>query len=93
MYPLVVILGIAAIRRDRDIWHYVVPLAGLGAIISTYHYVVEWYPEADSGVCSSSIPCSTVWFRQFGFVTLPLMALCGFALIVSLVTLPPQEDE
>jgi hypothetical protein len=34
-----------------------------------------------------------VWFRQFGFVTLPLMALCGFALIVSLVTLPPQEDE
>jgi disulfide bond formation protein DsbB len=93
MYPLAVILGIAAVRRDRDIWHYVVPLAGLGAIISTYHYIVEWYPEADSGVCSSSIPCSTVWFRQFGFVTLPLMALCGFALIVSLVTLPPQEDE
>jgi disulfide bond formation protein DsbB len=93
MYPLVVILAIAAFRRDRDIWHYVVPLAGLGAIISTYHYIVEWYPEADSGVCSSSIPCSTVWFRQFGFVTLPLMALCGFALIVSLVTLPPQEDE
>jgi disulfide bond formation protein DsbB len=93
MYPMVVLLAVATLRRDRDIWHYVVPLAAIGAVISTYHYIVEWYPEADSGVCSSTIPCSTVWFREFGFVTLPLMALCGFALIVSLVTLPAQESE
>jgi disulfide bond formation protein DsbB len=91
MYPLVVILAVAAVRRDRDIWHYVVPLAGIGAAISTYHYIVEWFPEADSGVCKSTIPCTFVWFREFGFISLPLMALCGFALILSLVTLP-QED-
>jgi hypothetical protein len=91
MYPLVVILAIAAVRRDRDIWHYVVPLAGIGAAISTYHYIVEWFPEADSGVCKSTIPCTFVWFREFGFISLPLMALCGFALILTLVTLP-QED-
>jgi disulfide bond formation protein DsbB len=91
MYPLVVILAIAAWRRDRDVWHYVVPLAGVGAVISTYHYIVEWFPEADSGVCKSTVPCTFVWFRQLGFVSLPLMALCGFALIITLVTLP-QED-
>jgi len=91
MYPLVVILAVAAVRRDRDIWHYVVPLAGIGAAISTYHYIVEWFPEADSGVCKSTIPCTFVWFREFGFISLPLMALCGFALILTLVTLP-QED-
>ncbi len=91
MYPLVVILAIAAGRRDRAIWHYVVPLAGIGAAISTYHYIVEWFPEADSGVCKSTIPCTFVWFREFGFISLPLMALCGFALILTLVTLP-QED-
>jgi disulfide bond formation protein DsbB len=91
MYPLVVILAIAAVRGDRDVWHYVAPLAGIGAIVSTYHYVVEWFPEADSGVCKSTIPCTFVWFRELGFVSLPLMALCGFALILTLVTLP-QED-
>ncbi|HKA03966.1 MAG TPA: disulfide bond formation protein B, partial [Acidimicrobiales bacterium] len=64
MYPLVVILAVAAVRRDRDVWHYVVPLAGIGAAISTYHYVVEWFPEADSGVCKSTIPCTFVWFRE-----------------------------
>jgi disulfide bond formation protein DsbB len=91
MYPLVVILALAAVRRDRDVWRYVVPLAGIGAAISTYHYVVEWFPEADSGVCKSTIPCTFVWFRELGFISLPLMALCGFALILTLVTLP-QED-
>jgi disulfide bond formation protein DsbB len=89
---MVVILAVAAVRRDHRIWHYVVPLAGIGAAISTYHYIVEWFPEADSGACSSTIPCTFVWFREFGFVSLPFMALCGFALILSLVTLPQEHS-
>ena len=43
-------------------------------------------------MCSTTIPCSVQWFDPiFGFVSLPFMAFCGFALIVSLVTLRPQE--
>jgi len=92
MYPLVVILAVAAVRRDRAVRFYVVPLASIGAAISIYHYVIEWVPEAETGVCSATIPCSVQWFDPvFGFVSLPFMALCGFALIVSLVTLHPQE--
>ena len=92
MYPLAVILAIAAVRRDRLVRYYVVPLAGIGAAISLYHYVIEWFPEAETGVCSTTIPCSVQWFDpKFGFVSLPFMALCGFALILSLVTLRPQE--
>jgi disulfide bond formation protein DsbB len=94
MYPLAVILAIAAVRRDRSVRYYVVPLASIGAAISIYHYVIEWIPEAETGVCSTTIPCSVQWFdRVFGFVSLPFMALCGFALIISLVTLRPQETQ
>jgi disulfide bond formation protein DsbB len=93
MYPLVVILAIAAVRRDRLVRYYVVPLASIGAAISIYHYVIEWVPEAETGVCSTTIPCSVQWFDPvFGFVSLPFMALCGFLLIISLVTLRPQES-
>jgi disulfide bond formation protein DsbB len=92
MYPLAVILTIAAIRHDRSIRAYVVPLAGIGAVISLYHYVIEWFPEAETGVCSTTIPCSVQWFDPvFGFVSLPFMALCGFVLIIALVRLRPQE--
>jgi Disulfide bond formation protein DsbB len=93
MYPLAVLLLIAAVRRDSSIRRYAVPLAAIGALISTYHYVVEWRPSLSKGVCDISLPCSFVWFRQFGFVSLPLMALCGFAAIVALLTLGEAESQ
>jgi disulfide bond formation protein DsbB len=86
MYPLSLLLLIAAIRRDHDIRWYVGPLAGAGAVISTYHYLVEWFPSLESeDVCSVSVPCTAPWFRELGFVTLSFMALCGFLFIVVLV--------
>src|SRR5215212_8906747 len=75
MYPLAVILTVAAVRRDRAVRFYVVPLAGIGAAISLYHYVIEWFPEAETGVCSTTIPCSVQWFDPvLGFISLPFMA-------------------
>ena len=72
MYPLAVILLIAAIRRDRAIRWYAVPLAAVGACVSIYHYLVEWHPRLEGDACDPTNPCSLVWFREFGFVTLPL---------------------
>lgn len=87
MYPLALLLLIAALRRDDAIRRYVVPLAVVGAAISTYHYVIEWRPSLGAGTCDITAPCTVPWFRQFGFVSLPLMALCGFAAIVAILTL------
>jgi disulfide bond formation protein DsbB len=87
MYPLVVILGIAAARRDTAVRWYVIPLAATGAFISVYHYVVEWVPWLDTGVCPATTPCSIVWFRELGFVTLPYLALSAFLLIITLVAI------
>ena len=86
MYPLAVILLVAAIRRDREIRWYAVPVAAIGAAISIYHYVLEWNPGLEGGACELTGPaCSFVWFREFGFVTLPFMALCGFVSVIVLL--------
>jgi hypothetical protein len=87
MYPLVVILGIAAWRRDISVRRYVVPVAVIGGLIATYHYALEWLPWLDSGVCSATTPCTIVWFREFGFISLPYLALSAFLLIVALLWL------
>jgi disulfide bond formation protein DsbB len=87
MYPLALLLLIAAIRRDEGIRRYAIPLASVGAAISAYHYLIEWRPSLSSGTCEITAPCTVPWFRQFGFVSLPLMALCGFAAIISLLAL------
>jgi disulfide bond formation protein DsbB len=94
MYPLAVITLVALIRRavvrgadtQREITPYALTLASVGVVISTYHYIVEWYPTLESNVCAIDVPCTTIWFREFGFVTLPFMALCGFVSIIILLS-------
>ena len=84
MYPLAVIGIVAALRRDRDVVWYAVPLASIGAGIAAYHYLIEWRPALDTGACSANGPaCTDIWFREFGFVTLAFMALAGFIGIIT----------
>ena len=87
MYPLVVILGIAAWRRDPGVRQYAAPVAVIGTLIATYHYALEWLPWLDSDACSASTPCTIIWFREFGFISLPYLALSAFVLIVALLWL------
>jgi disulfide bond formation protein DsbB len=91
MYPLVLILGIAAVRRDLSIRLYAIPLAAIGALVSTYHYALEWFPELDYGACKAGIPCTQVWFREFGFISLPFLALVAFLLVITFLLLPGRE--
>lgn len=83
MYPLVVILAIAAARRETAGARYAAVLAAVGAAIATYHVALEWFPSLDSGTCDPDNPCSLVWFRVFGFISLPTLALAAFLLILT----------
>ena len=93
MYPLAIILAIAAWRRDLTIWIYVVPLATIGAAISIYHYQLERFPSQASPACTVEAPCTVVWVWRFHFVSIPFMALSGFALIVTLVLIARRALE
>jgi disulfide bond formation protein DsbB len=81
MYPLAVILTIAAIRRDAGVWPYALGLSLLALPVSIYHVLVERYPSLETGACEVANPCSIVWVRHFGVYTIPFMAASGFAAI------------
>lgn len=85
MYPLAPILGIAAVRRDLGVRSYAWVLAGSGAVISTYHYIIQWVPDLDATACAVDNPCTAVFVREFGFVSIPFMALSGFLAISALL--------
>ena len=84
MYPLTVVYGIAWLRRDHGAWMYGVPLAGIGAALSVWHLLVQWYPTLESSACELGVPCSASYFEVFGFMTIPYMALSGFVAILAL---------
>lgn len=84
MYPLVVILLGAALRRDAPgAVFYGAPLALLGSLVSAYHLYIEANPEKET--CEVSAPCSTKWIDEFGYVTLPMLALTAFLTILVLL--------
>ncbi len=89
MYPLAVVLGVAAVRRDQSARLYGAVLAGLGAPISIWHLFVERFPNLEGSSCDPLNPCSIIWVEHFSYVTIPAMALSGFALILALLSLSP----
>jgi Disulfide bond formation protein DsbB len=98
MYPLVPILAVAAWTRDPGVWRYAVPVAAIGAAISIYHYQLERFPNQAAVSCSVEAPCTVVWIWKFHFISIPFMALSGFALIVALLlvarsTQPPAGGD
>ena len=92
MYPLVPLLGIAAIRRDQGIRPYGIILAGLGSVVSVWHLFVERFPSLEGSSCDPINPCSIIWFERFGYLTIPAMALSGFAAIITMLWLSPTPS-
>ena len=82
MYPLSIITLLAALADDRHAARYLLPLPLVGAGVSVYHLLVENGVIAQAQSCLISAPggCATKWIEEFGYVTIPVLALTGFAL-------------
>ena len=89
MYPLAVILPIAAFRRDRKIIPYALLLTAGGAGISIYHYQLQAFPSQGSS-CSLNASCTYRWIEVFGFASIPMLALGSFILIGILLLATPR---
>ena len=86
MYPLVIVLGGAALRRDvRGAVFYGLPLAVIGSAVAVWHLYIEANPESESASCRIGAPCSTKWIDVFGYITIPMLALTAFAAIIALL--------
>ncbi len=58
MYPLCILLGIAAYKSDNTIKKYVLPLSIIGGIISAYHYMIQKIPGFhEIKPCTNGVPC------------------------------------
>jgi hypothetical protein len=92
IYPLAVVLLLAAIRRDRAIRFYAIPVAAISAAISTYHYQLERFPNQASPSCSVEAPCTVVWVWRFHYISIAMMALSAALLIIALLWAAGRGD-
>jgi disulfide bond formation protein DsbB len=108
MYSSAVVLVVAALRRDRGVKWYVVPLASFGLLVSLWHNLIEHRVVEESTSCSSLTSCANPYDVSFGTlgldsttglfessgvpITLAVMAFCAFAAIIALLLLPEALD-
>ena len=90
MYPLSITTLLAALVADDErIARYLLPLPVAGAGVAVYHLLVENGVVGQSSSCLNSAPggCGVKWIDEFGYVTIPTLALTGFALAFAFLLL------
>jgi disulfide bond formation protein DsbB len=89
LFPLSIITLLAALASDFRAARYLLPLPLAGAGVAVYHLLVEQGVVGQSTACLVSAPggCATKWINEFGFVTIPTLALTGFLLLLALLSL------
>lgn len=92
IFPQAIILGVAALRRDRAVWLTSVPLATAGIMLSVWHIVLERYPSL-AGPCDPANPCTIKWIEEFGFLTVPTMALIAGSAFIALTLVARTAPE
>jgi len=89
MYPLSIVLLLAALRNDHRVALYLLPLPVAGAGVAVYHLLIQEGLVGQSKACFLSAPggCGTKWIEEFGYVTIPTLALTAFVLSLGLLLL------
>jgi len=89
LFPLSIITLLAALAADYRVARYLLPLPLAGAGVSVYHLLIEQGVVGQSTTCLVSAPggCATKWINEFGYVTIPTIALTAFLLLAGLLGL------
>jgi disulfide bond formation protein DsbB len=82
MYPMVILLGVAYVRKDFQAALYSTILSGIGLLVSLYHYSIQKVSFlSESAPACGRVPCTGEYINLFGFITIPFLALTGFSVI------------
>ncbi|WP_309571513.1 disulfide bond formation protein B [Deinococcus sp.] len=94
MYPLSVLLGIAALGGDLGVRRYVLPLSVIGWLVALYQNLETWgvVPTLRGCTADPSASCGTPW-PVWGansplntVITIPVLAMIAFTLIIGLLS-------
>jgi disulfide bond formation protein DsbB len=95
LFPLSIITLLSALASDYRVSRYLLPLPLAGVGVSVYHLLIERGVVGQSTACIVSAPggCTTKWINEFGYVTIPTIALTSSLLLGGLLGLAAVGGE
>lgn len=83
MYPLVLLYGLALVKKDSRYAGAGLMMSGIGFLLAAYHYGLQKLPAlqpAFGGGCGP-VSCSGEYINLLGFITIPLLSFTAFTII------------
>ncbi|MCK8780837.1 disulfide bond formation protein B [Rhizobium sp. NTR19] len=86
MFPLVAVLGVAALRSDGGGWIYALPVAGAGWLVAAFHNLL-YFKVIPTAIrpCGQGTSCSGEGMMLLNTVPIPLLSLAAFTLVIALL--------
>ena len=82
LYPQVVLLGMAAWKRDPYIAEYSIALSLFGAGVALYQHALQILPGSGLPCPATGASCAQRFLFEFGYITYPLMAFTLFVFLI-----------
>jgi len=97
MYPLSYLLVVLAWRGENRFARYLIVFPVFGAGVAIYQVLIENNVIKEPLACTNSAigGCGTKWINEFGYITIPTLALTGFLLLIGFLVLAStgESDE
>jgi disulfide bond formation protein DsbB len=89
MYPLSYLLLVLAWRGENRFARYLIVFPIFGAGVAIYQILIETNVITEPQACFASAPggCGVKWVNEFGYITIPRLALTGFLLLIGFLVL------
>lgn len=87
MFPLAIVLAVAAFRSDAAVWIYAVPIGAVGWLVAAFHTLLYAgiIPETIQPCTASGPSCSSADMTILGGVPLPALSLAAFTATIALL--------
>jgi len=81
MYPQLLLITLALIKKDRSIAPYLFSLTGIGLLVALYQLLLPYLPFNTVSCSTTAVSCTIEYVSYFGFITIPLMSFISFVLV------------
>jgi len=94
LYPQAIVLAAAAFIKDKNIKKFCLTFSIIGGMISIYHSYLQFggNPLIPCAAAGATVTCTFRYFLEFGYITIPTMALTTFVLLILLMLLKKNRD-
>jgi disulfide bond formation protein DsbB len=94
LFPQTILLLTTFFKKNAGVRLYAIIFSSLGVLVSTYHTFLQFGVQSLFPCSVSGVSCEHVYFLEYGYVTIPTMALTTFALILLFMLAPnPRGKE